>query len=77
MTEAFDDLRDFIKVCVSEATLLAALEEIAKGEGRFNVDPLAHAENTIEDMKAIAREAIAKRENAHKAIAAQKGGADD
>ena len=40
--------------------LLAALEEIAKGEGRFNRDPLEHATNTIEDMQSIARAAIAK-----------------
>jgi len=40
--------------------LLAALEDIAEGVGRFSKDPLTHAENCIEDMKAIARAAIAK-----------------
>ncbi len=34
-----------------------ALEEIIKGEGAFNREPLKHAENTIENMKKIAREA--------------------
>ena len=65
MSEAFDDLQTFIKVCASEVALLEALEEIAKGEGRFSADPLKHAENTIQDMKSIADNAIAK----------QKGGA--
>jgi len=36
------------------------LEEIEKGEGRFSRDPLTHADNCIEDMKSIARAAIAK-----------------
>lgn len=42
--------------------LLAALKEIAKGEGRYNQDPLAHAANCIKDMMQIAHDAIAKTE---------------
>ena len=38
--------------------LLAALKEIAKGEGKFNRDPLTHANNTIENMINIAQDAI-------------------
>lgn len=44
--------------------LVAALREIAKGEGAFNRDPLTHAENTIENMKSIARAALAKARDA-------------
>lgn len=40
--------------------LLATLEEIAKGEGPFNRDPLEHASNVIEHAQQIAREAIEK-----------------
>lgn len=40
--------------------LLAALKKIALGEGRYSRDQLTHASNTIEDMKALARAAIAK-----------------
>ena len=40
------------------AALVAALEEIAKGEGPFSRDPLTHAENIIEAMKEIARAAL-------------------
>ena len=40
--------------------LLAALKEIAKGKGEFSRDPLEHASNTIDSMKAIANAAIAK-----------------
>lgn len=29
-----------------------------KGEGRYNVDKMIHASNTIEDMKQIAKDAI-------------------
>ena len=39
--------------------LLSALEEIAKGKGAFDNDPLTHAANTIDDMKTIACTAIA------------------
>ena len=38
--------------------LRKALEEIAKGEGRFSRDPLTHANNTVQDMKAIALAAL-------------------
>jgi hypothetical protein len=37
---------------------LAALREIARGEGRFSRDPLEHASNTIEDMKRLATDAL-------------------
>jgi len=40
--------------------LLEALKEISKGEGRYDMDKLIHASNTIEDMKNIAKEAIKK-----------------
>jgi len=42
--------------------LLEALREIAKGEGRYSRDPLEHASNTVDDMKALALRAIAKAE---------------
>jgi hypothetical protein len=38
--------------------LRKALEQIAKGEGRFSGDPYLHACNTIEDMQAIAVAAL-------------------
>jgi hypothetical protein len=34
------------------------LQEISKGEGPYNEDPLKHAANCIEDMKRIAKEAL-------------------
>ena len=40
--------------------LLEALEKIAEGKGRFSMDRLTHAENTIEDMKELAKSASAK-----------------
>ena len=42
--------------------LLEALKEIAKGEGPYSMDRLTHANNTIENMIAIAQQAIAKAE---------------
>lgn len=41
----------------------AALEEIAEGKGRYSTDPLTHAENTIEDMSALAVEALANKQS--------------
>lgn len=35
-----------------------ALQEIAKGEGAFNRDPLKHAENVIEHMRSVAERAL-------------------
>ena len=40
--------------------LLEAVEKIATGAGAFDVDPLEHAKNVIDESKAIARGAIAK-----------------
>ena len=40
--------------------LLEALEEIAEGRGRYSMDHMTHAMNTIEDMKQLATEAIRK-----------------
>ncbi len=34
------------------------LKEITEGKGRFSRDNLTHAENTIEDMKQLAREGL-------------------
>ncbi len=61
--EAFDWLRNTILTLQCERdeavarleVLKSVLKEIAKGEGRFSRDPLEHASNTIEDMKALAR----------------------
>ncbi|MBC8551703.1 MAG: hypothetical protein H8D23_18810 [Candidatus Brocadiales bacterium] len=38
--------------------LLEVLQEISKGEGRYSMNQLEHASNTIEDMKALARKAV-------------------
>jgi len=36
-----------------------ALGKIAEGKGRYSRDPLTHCSNTVEDMKALAVEALA------------------
>ena len=41
--------------------LREALQEISKGEGAFNRDPLKHCSNTVEDMKAMAKAALKER----------------
>lgn len=38
--------------------LREVLKEITKGEGRFSRDHLTHCENTVEDMKELAREGL-------------------
>jgi CRISPR/Cas system-associated protein Cas10 (large subunit of type III CRISPR-Cas system) len=51
-----EGLRELLK----EAT--EGFWEIEKGVGAFDLDPLSHARNTIEDMKLIARTVRAKIE---------------
>lgn len=46
------ELRERVERCEE------ALREVVKGEGRFSLDPLTHASNTIEDMRDIARRAL-------------------
>lgn len=46
------------KLIASAPKMLAALIEIAEGKGRYNEDRLTHAENIIEDMVYLAKEAI-------------------
>jgi len=41
------------------ARLLKALEEIAEGKGAYSLDPFEHCQNTVEDMKELAQQAIA------------------
>lgn len=42
----------------SAQKMLDALLELAKGKGRFSIDPFEHACNTIADMKDIANDTI-------------------
>ena len=42
------------------AELEAVLTEIAKGEGAFSRDRLTHAENCVDNMKDLARNALAQ-----------------
>jgi len=42
-----------------------ALKEIAEGKGRYSEDRLTHAQNTIEDMIKIAKDAISDIETLH------------
>lgn len=54
------DAIEFLQREWNEARALrAALEDIADGKGRFSTDPFQHAKNTIEDMKALAKAALA------------------
>lgn len=40
--------------------MLEALREIVEGKGEFSSDPFEHCRSTVDNMKAIARAAIAK-----------------
>ena len=71
MPKAWDDydravdcvLEDLETSLVRIEALEAALREIARGEGRFSRDPYEHACNTIEDLIAIARAALAPEQD--------------
>ncbi len=51
---------EYYKLQKINDVLLEAMREIAIGQGPYSMDPLQHAENTIEAMKTVAQEAIAK-----------------
>jgi hypothetical protein len=55
-----DSLRaEALDVLATEVERLrTALVEIAKGEGRFNRDPLEHASNAVWDMQQLAKAAL-------------------
>jgi hypothetical protein len=42
------------------AKAITALEEISEGKGEYNREPLIHARNTIESMKALASTTLAE-----------------
>jgi hypothetical protein len=48
------------KLIAAAPTMFEALCEIAEGKGRYDEDRLRHAANCIEDMVALAKEAIKK-----------------
>jgi len=43
-----------------------ALKEISEGKGRYSMDKLTHASNTIDDMKELALNALLKAEGGTK-----------
>ena len=69
--EKMQEKSDAINTAVRHhvAPLVDALEEIQKGEGEFSLDHLTHANNTIENMKSIAKKALEnyKRRMSHQA----------
>ena len=50
------------KLIASAPSMLETLKQITEGKGRYSMDHLEHASNTIEDMKQLAKDAIAKAE---------------
>lgn len=55
----YADMRQSESICMAQyVRLYEALCHIAKAEGRFSTDPLTHAENTIEDMRQLAKDAL-------------------
>ena len=58
--DKFSDVLNAVEATVSKRInpLIKALEEIAEGAGPYSRDPLTHAENTIEAMKEIAKNAL-------------------
>ena len=54
------EIRANAAVMAAAPELLEALIEISEGKGRYDLDPIQHAANCIEDMKALALEAIKK-----------------
>lgn len=57
--EAVANAAFIVKAVNNHEALVKALEEIAEGKGRFSRDQFEHARNTIDDMKELARDALA------------------
>jgi hypothetical protein len=55
IVDAYTEAANLIQRCEKYE---AALIEISKGEGRYDEDRLQHASNTIQDMIALAKEAL-------------------
>ncbi|HDY67511.1 MAG TPA: hypothetical protein ENH85_06955 [Candidatus Scalindua sp.] len=53
-------IQDNKEKVLAATELFDALNEISEGKGPYDLDPIQHASNCIEDMKAIALEAIKK-----------------
>ena len=51
--------KENVRLSSEGAVMREALKEIAKGEGRYDMDQLKHASNTIEDMVHLANNALA------------------
>ena len=56
--ETVEHIHDWCNATI--AALREALVELSEGKGRYSMDPLTHADNCIEDMKAIAVDALAQ-----------------
>jgi len=57
-----EDWKELAALYAAAPAMLEALKEISRGAGPFSRDPLTHADNCIDAMKALALEAIAKAE---------------
>ena len=53
-----ETIKNAYELSKQNTEMLHALKEIVKGEGRYSMDALEHASNTVVDMKAIAEKAI-------------------
>lgn len=58
--EVYEDFSKLALAYNSHDDLVSALEEISRGAGVYSTDPLEHAGNCIDEMKAIAIAALAK-----------------
>lgn len=51
---------DLLNQWLAAPDMYKTLEEIAEGKGRYSMDKLTHASNTIDDMRALAEAMIKK-----------------
>ena len=58
----YEEAALIIRAANAHEALIEALGKIAEGKGAFNLDPLKHCANCLEDAKAIAVAAIAAAE---------------
>jgi hypothetical protein len=73
--QAFQEKAEQLTTTQSQlAKAITALEEISEGKGEYNRDPLVHATNTIESMKALASTTLAELRGGSSRSPAQAAG---
>jgi hypothetical protein len=63
ISQVADVINERNRLRVEIKRLRETLQEISQGYGRYSMDPLTHASNTIDDMKQLAIDALTQEQD--------------